>query len=454
MALKLVDDAIVRYHKILESSPYSDLEWTDALTERMKSHGMVVGSRMASPFLRPHLITRKQQESLSRASETLLSAIERLETLALETPALLQRLELLPAERMLASIHPGYNFLHVSSLLNATVPGSTFHFRGFQASSAAGLAYGDLLADIFYDAAPVKEFRKRHNLTKTPGTKYLLSAILKAYKAYGGKKHPNIAILEFKQPFQSVDSAENLLLVELFRKQGHNAEMVNAEQLDYRNGFLSRGDYRIDLLFRASSLQEFLVRFDLSHPLVKAYRDGKVCMVNSFRAELGQKRALFSLLTDDEVTAKFPAAEKKAIAAHVPWTRIVAPGKTQRQGETIDLTEYISAHREELVLIPNDATGALPVYDGATTEQSNWDRAIKQAMRERYVVQDRLPAVSAKFPVLFYGSMEYRDLQINVHPHLILGELKACTTYLSASESGFSTMEGITPTFLLDSKST
>lgn len=452
MAQKLVDDAIVRYHKILESQPHANLEWTDALTERMKAHQMVVGGRLASPFLRPHLLSRKQFEQVSKAGLALQSAIERLETMALATPALLQRMDLLPAERMLASIHPGYSMLHVTSLLSSNVSNGTMQVRNFRASSAQGLAYGELLSDMFYDAAPMKEFRKKYTVTKFGGTKYLLSAVLKAYKAYGGKKQPNIGVLEFKQPFQTVDSAEYMVLVELLRKHGYQAELVNPEQLDYRNGVLSKGEFVIDLVYRASSLQEFLLRFDLSHPLVKAYRDGKVCMVNSFRAELAQKRAMFSLLTDEQITAKFPAHERKAISTFIPWTRIVTPTKTLKDGATIDLPEYISTQKDQLVLIPNDASGALPTFEGARTEQPAWDRALRQAIRERYVVQERLTPVSAKFPVLFYGSMELREMNVELLPHMFLGEVKSLTAHLTAANSGFSTVEGIAPTYLIETK--
>jgi len=44
-------------------------------------------------------------------------------------------------------------------------------------------------------------------------------------------------------------------------------------------------------------VQEFLLRFDLTHPLVRAYRDHTVCVVNSFRSELAHKKAMFGLLT-------------------------------------------------------------------------------------------------------------------------------------------------------------
>ena len=452
MAQKLVDEAVNRFHKILATEEFRDLAWAETLVSRMRTAGLANGTRLTSPFLRPHFLSKKQYEQLGKAASALLSAIVRLEETALANPALLQRMELLPAERMLAAIHPGYEFFHVTSYLNTALHNGTLAFQNFQASSANGLAQGELLADLFYDTAPVKELRKKYTLTKLPGVKYLLSSALKAWKAFGGKTKPNIAVLEFRQPFQSAESSENMILVELLRKAGEQVELVTPEQLEYRGSVLWKGDYRIDLIYRASSLQEFLLRFDLNHPLVRAYKERKVCLVNSFRSEIAQKRAVFSLLTDSQITGKFPLAEKKAIASFIPWTRVVNQTKTERDGAPIDLPEYILANRDTLVLAPNDSATALPTFDGASTDASAWERALKQALRDRYVVQDRVAPVLSTFPVLSYGSMEFKELQVDVHPHSFLGDIKSATTFLSAGNSGFSTVEGIAATFLIEGK--
>jgi hypothetical protein len=452
MALKLVDEAIVRYHKILESPEYQNLDWARSIEDSMRRLGMASGTRVASPFLRPHFLTKKHADELAKTSGTLFSAIDRIEKAALTSAALLQRLELLPAERMLALIDPGYTFPHVSCAFQFPKNGADSELRAFQPVSTAGLAFSEHLNDLFYDAAPVKEFRKKHKLAKPAGIKGLVSSIAKAWKSFGGKKQPNIAVLEFSQAFQSLEATESAVLVELFRSEKLNAVLATPEQLDYRQGALVKGPYQIDMIFRASSLHEFLLRFDLNHPLVRAYRDRKVCMINSFRAELAQKRALFSLLTDESVTAKFPAAERKAIQQFIPWTRPLKQGKSDYGGKTIDLIEYLSANREKFVLAPNDAQSTLPVYDGAALEQTPWDRAIKQGLRESYVVQERMQVPTAKFPVMFYGALEYRDVQVEERTHLYLGEPKTLTTYLSSGQAGFSTMEGFAPTFLLAGK--
>ena len=88
------------------------------------------------------------------------------------------------------------------------------------------------------------------------------------------------------------------------------------------------------------------MRFDLNHPLVRAYRDRAVCVVNSFRSEMAQRRAIFDLLTDETITSSFPTAERKAIRDYIPWTRVVSATNTAYHEESVDLPAFIQSNRE------------------------------------------------------------------------------------------------------------
>src|SRR5689334_15865092 len=171
-----LDEAVTRYNKLLENGPYRDLAWADALHQKMETSKLSTGGRLLCPFLRPNFISRRQYESLVKTGESLIGAIDRMEQMVLSSPALLARLELLPAEKMLASIDPGYQALEVASRLDSHLSNGHFHIVQYNADSPSGAGYADALADIFYDAPPVKEFRKRYALTKIGGKKYLLTA--------------------------------------------------------------------------------------------------------------------------------------------------------------------------------------------------------------------------------------------------------------------------------------
>ena len=446
-----LDVAATKYNKSVESGPFRDLGWAEALQTRMEAANLSAGGRLVCPFLRPNFISRRQYEALAKGGELLIAAIDRMQTMALSNPALMARLELLPAEKMLAAIDPGYQAMAVTSRLDSHLNGLSARFVQYNSDSPTGAGYADALAEIFQEAPPMKALRKQYSITRVGGRKHLLQALLKAYKQYGGSKKPNIAIVEFRQAFGG-ESGELELFRDAFREEGCAVEIVAPEQLEYRGRVLRRGQFEIDLVYRRLGVQEFLTRFDLNHPLVHAYRDRAVCVANSFRSELAHKKAMFGLLTDESLTAKFPTAERSAIRKHIPWTRLVAAGKTTFGDETVDLPEFISRNRERLALKPNDDYGDQHMFFGWDMDDAAWDRALKQAMRAPYVVQERVDPVRAVFPVMTFGQLDFRELQVDVHPHAYLGRVQGCSTWLSAGNSSFSSAEGVAPTFIVDSK--
>src|ERR1035437_3882688 len=161
-----LEEAVGKYNKLLESGPYRDLAWVEALHQRMESGKLSAGGLLVCPFLRPNFISRRQYESLVKTGESLIAAIDRMERMVLATPALMSRLELLPAEKMLAAIDPGYQALEVSARLDAHLFNGSARVVQYNADSPTGAGYADALADLFYDAPPVKEFRKDRKSTR------------------------------------------------------------------------------------------------------------------------------------------------------------------------------------------------------------------------------------------------------------------------------------------------
>jgi uncharacterized circularly permuted ATP-grasp superfamily protein len=445
-----LDEAIARYHRILESEPYRDLRWVKNLQEQMEAQQLSAGGRLLCPFLRPNFVTQKQYDNLVKTGEALISAVDRMLRLALASPQLLSRMQLFPAEKMLAAVDPGYEMSEVSAQLDLQIQNGSLHVMQYNADALSGAAYSEGLSDLFYDCPPVKEFRRRYNLTRIGGKKPFLSALLKAYKMFGGGKRPHIAILEFRN---STGRSEYEIFRDYFRAEGYQTELVSPEQLEYKNGVLRANGFNIDLIYRRISAQEFLLRFTLNHPLVQAYRDHKVCIVNSFRSELSHKKAMFALLTEEPLVAKFPLNERKAIKEHVPWTRVVKAGSTVYRGETVDLLDFIKKNRETLVLRPNDEYTDLHSFVGHEHDEGSWARALREAIRAPYVVQESVKPVRTLFPLMNYGHLEFKEMQVDVQPQAFLGKVAGCSSYVSSSGAGnYSPASGIAPTFIIDPK--
>ena len=447
-----LEEAVARYHKILESDTVRTSGWVAELRDQMAARHLIVAGRSVAPVLRPHFLSRRQYINVVKSAEALHSAIDRLRLLVIQNPQLMARMEMLPAEKMLAAVDPGYASPAITALLETHVNNGSLHVTGGQADLPHGVVYGEILSELFYDMAPVKELRKKFRLEKTGAVKPLLAALLKAWKEFGGRKAPRIGILEFKQPFQTIDTQEHLLLAEVFRRAGYEVELISPDEMEYRGGVLRANGVNIDVVYRGVTAHEFMLRFDLTHPLVRAYREGKVCVVNSFRTEMTRKRALFALLSDETVTAGFPAAERKAIEDAIPWTRMVTQTRTRRNGHEVDLPEYILRHRENLVLRPNESGGELPVFDGATMNEAAWDRACRQALRQSYVVQERITPHPVPFPVDLYGEVVYREMNVEVSPQAFLGKVQGCVARISAAQGTYSTLSGYAPAFILESR--
>ena len=132
---------------------------------------------------------------------------------------------------------------------------------------------------------------------------------------------------------------------------------------------------------------------------------------------------------------------------------VVNSTKTMYQDEQVDLPDFIRKNRARLVLRPNDDSTDQHAFLGSETDDSRWERALKTALRSPYVVQEVVEPVFETFPLLQYGHLEMRKMRVDLYPHTYLGKVQGCSSWLTAvTSSGFSTLAGIAPTFILEGR--
>ena len=86
-------------------------------------------------------------------------------------------------------------------------------------------------------------------------------------------------------------------------------------------------------------------------------------------------------------------------------------------------------------------------------DDAAWERAVKTALRTPYVAQERVAPATAQFPIQSYSGLELREMRIDLQPHVVLGKVQGLSSWLSsAAGQGFSTVVGLAPTFIIDSK--
>jgi glutathionylspermidine synthase len=392
--------------------------------------GLVFGERPTCPFLRPHIITRSRYEDIAQAARTVAHAYDKLVRQALVDEELLKIFGLTEAESRMARIDPGYSRLCVTSRLDAYVTDTGFQFLEYNAETPAGVGDQMQLEKVLFGMAHLQELLQSHTHWRPEPHRLLLAALLAAYREWGGEEeHPQIAIVDWKGV---ATESEFRVLQQYFAAEGFKAIIADPRQLDYDGEHLTAGDFRIDILYKRVVIHEFLERCDENHPLARAYADGRICMVNSFRTKIAHKKAGFAILSDPKYAHLFAPEEIEVFQRHIPWTRCVVRGLTSFEGSEYDLISLIEQKRERLVLKPNDDYGGHGVFLGWETRPEEWRRAISLALERPYVVQERAVIKKISMPT-FSDRVRMEEMFVDFNPFLFHNEPEGALIRLSSS---------------------
>lgn len=446
----MIADAITLYHRLLEADQGLAEESQKVLDEGLRAEGLFFGDRPLCAVLRPHMITSAQYAHVQQACRLVIGATLKLGAAMLHDDTLLEPLRLSDGERRLVAVEPGYSAISAISRLDAFLAAAGLHFIEYNAETPAGGAYTDVLTAVFQRMPVVPRFLEAGGYALHPfnSRSSLTDLLLDCYRQWGGQDAPVIAIVDWDG---LPTAGEFELCRRYFAAQGLSTLIVDPRALEHRDGRLWYRETAIDLVYKRVLLHELLQREDEVRPLIAAYEQGHVCMVNSPRAKLFHKKAIFALLTDERYQTGFSPEERAAIARYVPWTRRVADDATTFEGHSVDLVELIRAQRQRFILKPNDDYGGKGVQVGWEGDDAAWDDAIAVALGGDYVVQERVPVARARFPEMAAGALRFRELSVDMDPFIIAGEANgfltriAGTTLLNVTAGGGSTV----PTFVL-----
>ncbi len=402
----------------------------DQLIATQRELGLVFGDRPTCPFLRPHIISRSQYDEVARAAHTVASALERMVAHALSDDKLLAVLDPTERETRMARIDPGYARLCVTSRLDAYISDSDFQFLEYNAETPAGVGDQMQLEKVLFPLVHVQELMAQHACWRPEPHRRLLKSLIHTYREWGGMEaRPQIAIVDWKGV---ATESEFHVLREYFATEGYTAEIVDPESLRYDGHNLFAGDFRIDIVYKRVIIHEFLERCDENHPLARAYIDGRICLINSFRTKLAHKKAGFAVLNDPKYSYLFTPEELEVFHKHIPWTRCVHPGVTGFHDREYELIDLIRQERERLVLKPNDDYGGHGVFIGWETAPDEWERAIDVALARPYVVQERVPLRKIPMPA-FSDRVHMEELFVDFNPFLFENEIEGALIRLSSS---------------------
>jgi hypothetical protein len=426
----LRERAIAEYHDLLVADEALSPAVFEKLHSAMRINRLLYGERPIGVALRPHFLDEKQFHTLTQTAQRIASALEKVATALVQSPGLTYQLGLTDAERNLALVDPGFSTAAVTTRLDAFVREDEIKFVEYNAENPSSLSDQEELNRLLFDLPAMATFARRYRLRQFSPVERLLETLLSTYREWGGRAVPNIAILDWEN---LPTSNEFVLLRNHFTAHGVPTIICSPDDLEYRSGELRCGIFRVDLVYKRILIHEFLARYDDTHPLIRAYVNHDVCLVNPFRCKIIHKKAAFEMLTDDEHQNWFTHSEKEAFRHSVPWTRRLADRKTTRKGRPIDLLEFIHRNRSLFVLKPNDDYGGHGVYLGSQLDEREWDNAIATALSGDYVVQEAIDLHTEEFPIFSDRDWRLQPMFVDTNPFLFRGNVCGAMVRLSSS---------------------
>jgi hypothetical protein len=425
------------------------------LDRELRERGLFFGDRPLCNVLRPRFLTANQYRSLQEHIVPLLRAFDRALQAALTDPSMLQQFRLLDWERTLALEDPGIPASPVSRL-DAFFESGTgrLRFTEYNAETPAGSAYHDALTELFLSIPAARPFLKSYALRPLPARHNVMHALLESYATWAGRSAaPVIGILDWSEvPTRS----EFLLYQRYFEAMGIACVVADVRECTLENGRLVAAGTPIDLIYKRVLISELVDREGMDHPIVRAVRSRAVCMVNPFRCKILHKKASLAVLSDERNAALFDWAERQAIARLIPWTRVVEERTTEFGGETIDLLPWMERNQDRLVIKPNDEYGGTGIVLGWEVDSSTWSSAIRSAVSEPSIVQERIALPEESYPAWVDGQLSYAPRIVDTAPFVFGGAYaEGCLTRVSTATLVNVTAGGgsTVPTFVVERRS-
>ena len=417
-----------RWHDLLERHPVPPEQFLADVV----AAGVRYGDKPLCVHRRPHLISDRLVHTVAVALGHFHKAIriarEALQSEGLPGPAgsLVQSLGIPGPALELAALDPGYDSASVISRVDCFAPGDHPMFLELNGESPAGIGYSDALSDLMARDPVAEHFPE---LMPFDAGRSVVDAVLHTWQLWSQRTtSPRVAIVDF---LDVPTRPEFDLLQRRFQGFGMPCVVVDPRELSFRGGrdrLMARGE-PVDVVYRRLLMDDVLGRPDDCRALMRAYRAGVVCMVNSLRTALLHGKGLFALLHSPYLQAGLSHQLQRMVRQHVPWTALVAPepGPCTPPG----LLETARLEREQLVLKPLNGHGGAGVVLGWQVSQATWESALNTA--DAHVLQRRVLPQRLPFPDATRG-WDRVERMVDLAPFLVHGRLAGFLCRLSEGE--------------------
>jgi len=371
--------ALRKFHQICRSRSEAVQDAVVAVRDDLPRRHALFGTNPIPFSLSPRLWTRAGWRAEASRCAMLAEILEKAAHIVLRTERLL-RLYRFPDEFLhILATDPGYHRIAPILRLDGHYVDNVFRILEVNADGSAGMNDTNALEKAVRGTEIYADFYRWVRLESCEMVMRLARMLMAFYAGTSGRPGPRIAILDLPgmktaSEFEAVRERLEFL--------GAEVEIVHPEDLNYNRGLEVRGR-KIDIVYRRLVTSDAMGIWDCLTPLLKAYRQGQITMVGSFRSELLHSKAILVVMHHAEIQRRLTPAERRWVAIHFPKACMVDQ----------DAVERVRSARSQWILKPFGGYGSVNVTIGRLVTTSVWREALRRALAEGgYVLQEFVPA--------------------------------------------------------------
>lgn len=387
------------YAALLDRRPALARQLEEHFAAAVRSAGLEHAGEPWDVHAFPLLLSAEEERHLRWATDGLLRLIEQVIELYREDREVRAFFGFPRHVEELCLLDPGFRPHVILGRFDSFWSGRRVRFLELNANGASLWCISEMLGEGVFDLPGLGEILERHSAESWPLTSRMLDGLLSAWRQTRGSdgRPRRIAIVDWKNV---ATVSEQRTLAERFTRMGVPTDLLAPSELAFTDGELRGPRGAVDLVYRRLTTNDLIDRSGELRALTDAARAGAVVTAASYASDVAHSKRLFAFLTHERWQRELSPAQRALVDAHVPWTRMFVPGKTQFEGRRSDVKELALAERERFVLKPAEGYEGQGVLLGPQTDPAAWRAEVERRYGGAHVIQEivRAPLRSLLLP--------------------------------------------------------
>jgi hypothetical protein len=373
------------------------------LDASLRARGIFFGDKILPTFAFAFVSSNDQIERWARQAELVLAAAEHQAQDIISSATACETVSFTRDVQDAIYAWPGYKRACVICRPDGIPVNGDMKFVELNCDSPAMMMFLDIVAQCLLELDAFASVRD--TLKAKPAADELLRSLLECYAEHGGSpSHPTIAITDWEG---QKTRFEHQRIADHFRAKGYETVICDPRAFRYVDHRLEVEGRPVQLVYRRALVAEIIARHHEIKPLLSAYMDGAICMVNPLRSYVATAKSLLSRLVDAELPPELAGA-----AELIPQTLMLNDPAARAE---------VKATPANWVLKRSESHGGMHVLLPGLASEQEWHSAWTDSANEIWIAQQYLNVPRISIPERVGETLSWTEKYFNWNPFVFGG---------------------------------